>query len=42
MQGQLTPEMMGLPPNFPPELWAQMMGQQMGPTEELEAITGMQ
>jgi hypothetical protein len=42
MQGQMTPEMMGLPPNFPPELWAQMMGQQMGPTEELQAITGMQ
>jgi hypothetical protein len=39
MQGQMTPEgSMGLPPNFPPELWAQIMGQPLPPGEQLEGM----
>ncbi len=39
--GQLTPEMMGLPPDMPPELWAQLMGQPLPPGEELNQLGGL-
>lgn len=41
MQGQLTPEMMGLGPDVDPILWAQIMGQPLPPGEELDQLSGM-
>lgn len=41
MQGQLTPELMGLGPNVDPILWAQIMGQPLPPGEELDQLSGM-
>lgn len=40
MQGQMTPEMMGIPPGMPPEMFAQLMGNPLPPGEELNALGG--
>mgnify|MGYP001189987010 FL=1 len=39
-QAQLTPEMMGMPPGMPPEMWAQLMNNPMPPGEELNRMMG--
>jgi len=41
MQGQLTPEMMGLGPDLDPAVWAQLMGQPLSPNEELNQLSGL-
>lgn len=41
MVGQLTPEGMGLSPNLPPELFAQMKGRPLPPSDELRALAGV-
>lgn len=38
LQGQLTPEMIGLPPNFPPDQWAAMMNDPMTQQEILRML----
>ena len=39
-QGQLTPELMGLPPGMDPAMFAQLMGQPLPPGEELNGLLG--
>jgi hypothetical protein len=41
MQGQMTPELMGMPANMDPIMFAQMMGQPMPPGEELNRLQGL-
>ena len=40
MQGQIEPEMMGLPPGASPLVTGQLLGTPLPPTEELNAIAG--
>jgi hypothetical protein len=40
-QGQMTPELMGMPANMDPIMFAQMMGQPMPPGEELNRLQGL-
>ena len=39
LQGQLTPEMLGVP-NMPPELWAQLMQRPLPPADQDLALMG--
>jgi hypothetical protein len=41
LQGQMTPELMGMPANMDPIMFAQMMGQPMPPGEELNRLQGL-
>ncbi len=41
MQGQLTPEGMGLPANMPPLDFAALTGQNVPPAEELDLLSGL-
>ncbi len=41
MQGQMTPEMMGLPANMDPIQFAQLTGRPMPPAEELNRLQGL-
>jgi hypothetical protein len=41
LAGQLSPEMMGLPPGMDPVMFAQMMGHPLPPGEELNQLGGM-
>jgi len=41
LQGQITPDMLGLPQQGNPLLFQGMTGQQMQPQEELNALAGM-
>lgn len=41
LAGQMTPELLGLPPDMPPEMFAQLMGRQLPPSEELNMLGGI-
>lgn len=41
MNGQLTPEMMGLPADMDPIQWAQLTGRPMPPAQELNRLQGL-
>lgn len=41
MQGMPTPEMMGLPPDMDPAMFAQLTGRPMPPAEELNRLQGL-
>lgn len=41
MAGQVEAEMLGLPPDLPPELFAQIMGQQLPPAEQMNLQKGL-